>query len=132
MNSSFRIATSLLAFGLSSLAALAADPTGTWKFSAESPQGRETDAQLTLKLVEGKLSGEIVNRAGKAAISDATLSGDQISFSVTREFGRFLRKKKIVTRYSGKLTGDKIEGTLQLTGRDDKTTSLPWTAQRTQ
>lgn len=132
MNSSFRIATSLLAFGLSSLAALAADPTGTWKFSAESPQGRETDAQLTLKLVEGKLSGEIVNRAGKAAISDATLTGDQISFSVTREFGRFLRKKKIVTRYSGKLTGDKIEGTLQLTGRDDKTTSLPWTAQRTQ
>lgn len=131
MNSSIRIATSLLAFGLSSLAALAADPTGTWKFSAESPQGRETDAQLTLKLTEGKLSGEIVNRAGKAAISDATLTGDQISFSVTREFGRFLRKKKIVTRYSGKLTGDKIEGTIQLTGRDDKTTSLPWTAQRT-
>lgn len=132
MISSFRIATYLLAFGLSSLAALAADPTGTWKFSAEGPQGREADATLTLKLVEGKLSGEIVNRAGKAAISDATLTGDQISFSVTREFGRFLRKKTIVTRYSGKLTGDKIEGTVQLTGRDDKTTSLPWTAQRTQ
>lgn len=131
MNSSFRIATSLLAFGLSSLAALAADPSGTWKFSAEGPQGREIDATLTLKLADGRLSGEVVSRAGKAAISDATLAGDQVSFSVVREFGRFLRKKKIVTRYSGKLTGDKIEGTVQLTGRDDKTTSLPWIAERT-
>lgn len=130
MNSSFRIATSLLAFGLSSLATLAADPSGTWKFSAEGPQGHEVDATLTLKLDGGRLSGEIVSRAGKAPISDATLSGDQLSFSVVREFGRFLRKKKFVTRYSGKLTGDKIEGTVQLTGRDDKTTSLPWLAER--
>ena len=120
-------------FGLlagSVLAAYAGDPSGTWKFQAEGPGGRSAESTLTLKLQDNQLTGTIDNRAGKAEITAATFKDDQIAFTVVREIGRRLRKQTFTIRYSGKLEGDTIKGTIETTGREQKPISIAWDAQR--
>lgn len=124
------LVTTCLALCATTLAAFAADPSGNWKFQAEGPKGRDVEATLTLKLQDNRLFGFVDNRAGKVDITDATFADDQVSFTVVRKIGRLLRKQTFTTRYSGKLEGDTIKGTIQVTGRDKKSTSLPWQAQR--
>lgn len=119
------------AFAATALTALAGDPTGTWKFKAESPQGRSAEVTLTLQWQNNQLTGSIDNRAGKAAIQNTSFTNELVSFAVTREFGRGFRKRTITTRYSGKLAGDTIKGTIETTTpRDQKPVSIPWEAQR--
>lgn len=129
---------------LGALSASAADPSGTWKFTvqananasadtdgAEAPGGgRKMDATLKLKWANGKLTGTLTNRAGEAAISDATFQDDKISFTVERTIGRFLRKRTFKTRYEGTVTDSAIDGTIHATGRDDKPLTAPWHATR--
>lgn len=117
-------------FGAAALTAVAADPSGTWKFTAGGPNGRSMESTLTLNLTGGQLSGWIENRAGKTAIENARFADDQLSFSVQREFGRRLRKTKLTVRYSGKLEGDTIAGTIETTGRKKQPISIPWEAKR--
>ena len=119
-------ATILLALSLAALTSFAADPNGIWKFKAEGPKGHSVDATLTLKWENNHLSGSMDNRLGKAEISNATFANDQITFTVAREF----RGKKLNTHYSGKLTENSINGTIETTGREEKPISLPWEAQR--
>jgi hypothetical protein len=114
----------------SALSVLAVDPSGTWKFQGESPKGREAEATLVLKWHDGRLSGTLEGRAGKADITDATLTGDQVSFTVTRDVGRLLRKRTFTLKYRAKLEGDILTGTIETTGREQKPVSVPWTAQR--
>jgi hypothetical protein len=116
---------------LTSIATYAGDPTGTWKFGGEGPNGRTVDTTLTLKLENNQLSGTVDNRAGKVTITNATFADDQVAFTVVREFGRGFRKQKITLNYAGKLAGDTIKGTIETTGREKKPVSLPWAAQRT-
>lgn len=113
-----------------SLRAFAADPNGTWKFHAEGPGGRSADATLMLTWRDNQLSGTVEGRAGKASISEAKFADDQISFTVVRELGRRFRKQTITTRYSGKLEGDTIKGTIQTTGREQQAITIPWEAHR--
>lgn len=123
-------ALTCFAFLATALTAFAGDPNGTWKFTAEGPNGRATESTLTLKWENNQLSGTIDNRAGKAEIKNATFQNDQVSFTVHREFGRRLRKVKLDVRYAGQLEGDTIKGTIETTGRDKQPVSLPWEAQR--
>lgn len=122
--------TSLLKLGLVFLsfaaAAFAGDPTGTWKFTAEGPNGRSVESTLVLKLEGQKLSGTIENKAGKADISDAKFENDQLSFTVDRK----VRRRSIEIHYSGKLEGDTIKGSIQATGREGKNIDIPWEASR--
>ena len=60
-----------------------------------------------------------------AEIEDGKLSGDEISFGVTREFNN----STIVTRYSGKISGDTINGKME-GERNGKTQSRDWEATR--
>lgn len=124
----------LAAFFLLAYASLshawAGDPNGTWKFHAEGPKGRGADSTLTLKWDNNQLTGNVDNRAGKAAISDGKFADDQISFTVVREIGRRLRKQTFTIKYNGKLEGDVIKGTIETTARGEKAVSIPWEAQR--
>jgi hypothetical protein len=130
MNSIRTLTMTAIAALTFSLSAFAGDPNGTWKFKAEAAEGRSVESTLTLKWENNQLSGTIDNRAGKVPINNGTFANDQLTFTVNREIGRKLRKKKFTFNYSGKLEGDTIEGTIQTTGRDEKPISLPWHAQR--
>jgi hypothetical protein len=90
------------------------DPNGTWKWTAPG-RGGAPGPEMTLKLkAEGeKLTGTITlpprggAEATDVAITDGKVKGDEISFSVVREFGG----NSITNKYEGKISGDTIKGT---------------------
>lgn len=127
---SFRILTvAIIAIFVTALNAFAGDPTGTWTFKAEGKE-RSLESTLTLKWENDQLTGTMDSRAGKAEIRNAKFVDDQLSFTVERTIGKRLRKKTFIVNYEGKLEGDAIRGTLQMTGRDKQPVSLSWEAQR--
>lgn len=108
------------------VAARAADPTGTWKWTTRSPNG-EIETTLKLELKDGKLAGAYSNQFGDTAISNAVLNDDAIAFDVVRDLGG----SKYVVKYRGKLEGDTIKGTLEAPGRGGgEAMKLDWNAKR--
>src|SRR2546427_12260778 len=82
-----------------------ADPSGTWTWTQPGRNGGP-DRKSTLKLkADGdKLTGSISapGRGGQATdteIGDGKLKGDEVSFTVTREFNG----NKVVSKYNGKV-----------------------------
>jgi hypothetical protein len=121
-----RLLCSFLALAAAA-SALAADPTGTWKWTTHSPAG---DIETTLKLEskDGKLAGAYSNQFGDAAISNVSFQDDVLAFEVVRD----LNGGKFVVKYHGKLEGDTITGTLEAPGPDgNQPMKLDWNAQRT-
>lgn len=93
---------SLLA--LFAICALAADVTGTWKGSMETPQGtRETT--ITLKADGNALTGTIAGRQGEVAIQDGKVKGDNVSFNIVRNFNG----NEMKMEYKGKVKGDELK-----------------------
>jgi hypothetical protein len=109
-----------------------ADPTGTWTWSAQGRQGG-TPRQTTLKLkVEGdKLTGTVTTpgRQGaeprSVAIENGKVKGDEISFTVTREFNN----NRMTQKYVGKVAGDTIKGKTEFE-RNGEVQSRDWEAKR--
>ena len=109
------------------VSALAADPTGTWKWTTQSPNG-EIATTLKLESKDGKLAGAYSNQFGDAAISKVSFQEDVLAFEVVREFGG----GQFVIKYRGKLEGDTIKGTLEAPGPDGgDPMKLDWNARRT-
>jgi hypothetical protein len=110
----------------------AADVSGTWTWSTPGRDGGEP-RKSTLKLkVEGeKLTGTLLSpgRQGaeprETAIADGKIKGDEMSFTVTREFGG----NKMVSTYTGKLAGDTIKGKIEFERNGEKM-SRDWEAKR--
>lgn len=115
----------LLALGLSAQAADKNDPTGTWTWSVPGRDGNTREVTAKLKLDGDKLTGSISGRQNDTNIEDGKLSGDQISFKVTREFNG----NKIVQKFSGKIAGDSIKGKIE-SEREGQPTSRDWDAKR--
>src|ERR1035438_9734048 len=84
-----RIICLFFALGTAAVA-LAADPTGTWKWTTRLPNG---DIETTLKLesTDGKLAGAYSNQFGDTAISNLSLQDDVIAFDVVRDLGGNLK-----------------------------------------
>jgi len=110
-----------------------ADPTGTWTWSMQGRQGG-TPRVSTLKLkADGeKLTGTLSTPAGRqggeareTAIKDGKVKGDEISFSVTREFNG----NTMTSKYNGKVSGDAIKGKMEFE-RNGETQSRDWEAKR--
>ena len=86
---------------------------------------------LTLKADGSKLTGNIAmpGRAGGAAretaIEDGKVTGDDVSFSITREFNG----NKMTTKYSGKVSADGIKGKME-SERNGQPQSRDWDAKR--
>jgi len=101
------------------------NPTGTWKWSVEV-NGQKRDSTIKLKLDGDKLTGAYVGRDNKdVPIEDATYKDGDVAFKVTRE----RNGQKIVTKYTGKVSGDTIKGKAE-TERDGQTNSRDWEAKR--
>ena len=101
------------------------DLNGSWKSSFTNQQGQARETIFKLKVEDGKLSGAVSGRNGETAIEDAKLAGDDVSFSVTREFNG----NKVVVKYSGKVSDDTINGKSE-SQRDGQPQSRDWEAKR--
>jgi hypothetical protein len=80
--------------------AFAADVTGTWKGTIETPNGSR-DVTMHLKADGAKLTGTVSGRQGDVEIQDGKVDGDNISFAFAR--GDFKME------YKGKVSGDQIK-----------------------
>jgi hypothetical protein len=114
------VLTAFAAVCMISAAAFAADPSGTWKWSQPGRGGGapvESSAKLVFK--DGKLTGSVTSpgRGGgdpvSIDISDATFADGTVTFSTVQEFNG----NKRVSKYTGKLDGDTITGTVLAPGR---------------
>jgi len=94
---------------LVALAAIAADPSGKWTYETQGRRGPQT-VTLTLNASGDTLTGSISGgRGGAVDISDGKVHGDDISFSVVREFNG----NQFTTKYTGKVSGDTLNLTIE-------------------
>ena len=99
---------------LCATAALAADASGAWKASVETPNGTMENTFM-LKVDGAKLTGTIsMGQMGEAPISEGKVDGDNVSFAVVRE--RDGNQFKIT--YKGKVSGDEMKLTGEVVGMD--------------
>ena len=92
--------------------AFAADATGKWSFETQGRNGPTTQT-LSLKQSGGDLTGTVSGgRGGDVQISDGKVDGNNVSFSVVREF----RGNQMTIKYTGVISGDEMKLTIE-TGR---------------
>ncbi len=126
MNSPRKFIATFFAVTALSVAALAADVSGNWKWTTQGRNG-PMEATARLQLKDSALTGTVSGRMGDAPIGDASYKDGHVAFTVTREFNG----NKIVVKYDGKLEGDTITGTIERPGRDgDAPLTLEWKATR--
>lgn len=87
---------------------------GTWRWRL---QGESQDRSAKVSQEFQKFQAEIAN----AQISEATLRGEDISFSVRENRGGI----ESVHKYQGKVSGDTIQGTVEIDGKSQK-----WSARK--
>jgi hypothetical protein len=143
---SFLVAASLV-LGASISQAADSKASGTWTWTQQGRGGQgggggnapARKSTLVLKADGEKLTGTLTQPMGgrgggggaaapaPTEISDCKIKGDEISFSVKREFNG----NAFVTKYTGKVDGDKITGKVERPGRNGgEPTSTNWTATR--
>jgi hypothetical protein len=92
-------------FTLFALAASAADISGTWKGTAETPNGT-VERTFVFKVDGTKLTGETTSQMfGKSVINDGKVEGDDVSFNITIKF----QDNEMKANYKGKVSGDMIK-----------------------
>ena len=122
------LAIAILAIGT---AVQAADATGTWSWTRPGRNGGpEVKMSLKSKADGEKLTGTLSSpgRDGQimeTAIADGKVKGEEVSFTVTREFNC----NKMVSKYNGKVSADGIKGKIE-SERNGQTNSRDWEAKR--
>jgi hypothetical protein len=91
------------------LAASAADVTGMWKGTAETPNGT-IERTFVFKQDGAKLTGETTSEMmGKSTIADGKVEGDAISFAITINF----QGNEMKVNYKGKVTSNEMRLTAE-------------------
>lgn len=90
---------------LTTLTIFAENVSGTWKGSYPGRDGQTRESTIVLKAEGEKLTGTVAGGRGESEIKDGTIKGDDISFSVVRNFGG----NDVTVKYKGKLAGDAIQ-----------------------
>ncbi len=90
--------------------AMAADVSGKWKGTAETPNG--TIERTFLFKVDGdKLTGETESQLmGKSTITDGKVDGDNITFTINVNF----QGNEMKLNYKGVVAGDQIKFTVDV------------------
>jgi hypothetical protein len=102
--------------------AAAADITGNWKGTAETPNGT-VERTFTFKVDGSKLTGETSsNLMGKSTIQDGKVEGDNVTFSIKVKF----QENELELNYKGKVNGNEIKFTVAFPGGDP----IEYTAKR--
>jgi hypothetical protein len=101
----------------------AADISGKWKGTAETPVGT-VERTFVFKVDGSKLTGETTSdRFGKSTIEDGKIDGDNVTFTVTIS----LDGNEMKASYKGKVSGDTIKFTVEIPGVDQ---TIEYTAKR--
>lgn len=104
----------VVALSLAVTGAWAADVSGKWTATMEGPRGTQTTT-FNLKAEGEKLTGTVEGaRGGAVQITDGKVSGDDISFTVVREF----QGNQMKLLYKGKVTGDELKMQMSREGAD--------------
>ena len=82
-----------------------ADVGGKWTAQVPGRDGQPQETTFTFKVEGDKLTGTVSGRQGDTPIADGKISGDEISFTVTRE----RQGSTIKELYKGKVSGDEIK-----------------------
>jgi hypothetical protein len=94
--------------------ALAADASGTWKASIETPNGN-IENTFVLKVDGAKLTGTVAGGPmGETQISEGKVDGDNISFAVVSSFNG----NEFRINYKGKVSDSEIKFTGEIAGMD--------------
>ncbi len=96
------------------MVAAAADINGQWKSEMAGPDGQTRVTDYVFKVDGEKLTGTVASRMGESQITDGKVSGDDVSFSVVRNFGG----NEVKVLYKGKVAGDEIKFTIEFGGAD--------------
>src|SRR5215471_2955377 len=102
----------VLAGSVAAAMAWAADVTGKWTGEMEGRNGNTTTVNMNLKADGAKLTGTVSGRAGDTEISDGKVDGDDVSFTVVREFNGNQMKQN----YKGKVDGGTIHFSVTMEG----------------
>lgn len=87
------------------ITASAADVSGTWKGTAETPNGT-IERTFVFKVDGTKLTGETSSQMlGKSTINEGKIEGDTLSFSINAKF----QDNEMKLKYTGKIAGDQIK-----------------------
>ena len=97
---------------------------GPWRLSVETPTGQRF---FTLRLEQTfqDIKGSIIDRGQEAAILDAKLIGDQISFTMKDE----REKRPVMMHFNGRISGDTMKGST-VVQEGSSTRKHDWTARR--
>lgn len=102
-----------------SIAAFAADVTGTWTAEVPGRGGNTATTTFTFKVDGSKLTGSVDGgRGGSQPISDGKVDGDNISFAQNLSFGG----NDVTISYKGVVKGNTIEMTREVAGRGGPST----------
>lgn len=83
----------------------AADVTGNWKGTAETPNGT-IERTFTFKVDGNKLTGETTSQMmGKSTLENGKVEGDNVSFTITVKF----QDNEMKLNYQGKVSGNEIK-----------------------
>jgi hypothetical protein len=89
-------------------ASFAADVDGKWTGQVEGRNGPQPQT-ITLKASDNTLTGSIEGgRGGPVQITNGTIDGDKISFTVVREF----QGNTVTQEYKGKISGNELKLTV--------------------
>ncbi len=94
----------------------AADVSGKWTAEYTTPDGNTRQNTFTFQVSGETLTGTVASTRGESKIEEGKVVGDDISFTVTRNFGG--NDMKFV--YKGKVAGDEIKLTVTV-GDGDRT-----------
>jgi hypothetical protein len=104
----------------------AADVNGKWTAQVPGRQGNTQETTFTLKVEGDKLTGSVTGRQGETPITDGKVSGDEISFTVTRQ----RQGNTIKQIFKGKVAGDEIKFTRTTEGGQGNRPPVEFTAKR--
>ena len=107
-----KIAVALLFAALGTVAAFAADVTGKWTASVETPRGTQ-QYTFDFKVDGTALTGTVTTQRGASDISDGKVDGDTITFNQKVSFNG----NDITIAYKGAVSGDTIKFTRTMGNR---------------
>ena len=103
-----------------------ADIDGKWTAQVPGRDGQPQETTFTFKVEGDKLTGAVSGRQGDTPIADGKISGDEISFTVTRE----RQGATIKQVYKGKVAGDEIKFTRSVEGGQGNRPPVEFTAKK--
>lgn len=104
----------------------AADVTGKWTAEVQGRGGNTMTVTMNLKADGNTLTGTVSGRNGETDISDGKIDGNNLSFTVVREFNGNQFKQN----YKGTLNGDTIHFTVTMEGGQGQGRSREFDAKR--